>query len=75
MRKIINNILYDTQTATLLYTNEETRRKLYKGVNGNYFMCYLNGKIVPYDVNLVKEYLGEYAVDVYLQEFPNVEEA
>lgn len=75
MKKIINGLLYNTQTAEMIYVDEATNRKYYKTEKGNYFLFYPNGEMVPKTEEDVKEYLGTKDVKKYIELFGKVEEA
>lgn len=75
MKQVINNLLYDTETATIIYTEENTQRVLYRTQNGNFFMLYSNGDIVPKSEESAKEYLGKHSVPMYIELFGEPQEA
>ena len=75
MKVIINDYLYDTDKSTLIYIDVATKRSLYKTHNGNYFMQYNNGEIVPKTLESTKEYLGKHDVEAYIKEFNEPQEA
>jgi len=75
MRKIIDGKLYDTDTAELVYFDLNTKRGLYRTVNGAFFTLYPNGEITARAEKYAKQYLGERDVDKYIEIFGNVEEA
>ena len=72
MKKIINGLLYDTQKATLIWTDDSNRheRLYYKTDKGNYFCLYANNVISPMTEEEIKVLLGENAVEVYMELFP-----
>ena len=75
MKRIIDNLLYDTNTAEVIHVEEATKRVLYKAPNGNFFMFYPVGEIVPKTEESTKEYLGKYNVEKYIELFGEPEEA
>lgn len=75
MKRIIDNLLYDTDTATLINTEKENNRKLYKTPNNNFFMLYPTGEIKPKTENSVRDYLGIRNVEKYIELFGEPEEA
>lgn len=75
MKRIIDNLLYDTETSTVVHIEENTKRVLYKAPNGNFFMFYPIGEIVPKTEESTKEYLGKYNVEKYIELFGEPEEA
>ena len=75
MKKIINGKMYDTDTSEEIYLDENKNRHIFKTMKGNYFLLYSNGEIVPKTENEVKELLGLYNADRYIELFGEVEEA
>lgn len=74
MQKIINDLLYDTETSELIHTDEK-ERKLYKTTKGNFFTMYPNGVIEPKTEENVKAFLGEVDVEKYIEIFNEPERA
>lgn len=72
MKAIINNLMYDTTTSTVLYTGAS--ESLYKTENKSYFRVTPEG-IIPMKEDEVKEYLGVKDADAYIKEFGAVESA
>lgn len=75
MQKIIDNLLYDTDTATLLFVESDTGRRLYKTPSGNFFKFYKNGEFATMTESAVKEYLGSKSVETYIKVFGSVDPA
>lgn len=75
MQRIIDGLLYDTKTATLLFKEEDTKRQLFITPNNNYFMLYGTGEIVVKTENNVKDYLGTHSVEKYIELFGAPQEA
>lgn len=75
MKIVINNLLYDTDNATVIYAEEYTKRILYKTNNGNFFMFFPNGEIVPKTEKSAKDYLGKHDVVKYIELFGEPKEA
>lgn len=75
MKKIINGKMYDTDTSEEIYLNENNNKRIFKTKKGNYFLMYANGEVVPKTEDEVKELLGLYDTDKYIELFGNVEEA
>lgn len=75
MQRVINGLLYDTDTSTVIHIEEDTKRRLYHTPNNNFFMLYPTGEIVPKSEENVKEYLGKYNVKKYIELFGEPQEA
>lgn len=75
MKKIINNLIYDTDNSELIHDDEVNKRRWYRTQNGNYFVVYRTGEMVPKTEESVKEYLGKNNVKVYIKLFGKPEEA
>lgn len=72
MKAIIDNKLYDTTTAAVVYSSGN--ECLFRTANGTYFRTSHIG-IEPMANESVKEYLGIADADSYIKEFGEVEEA
>ena len=75
MQRIIDGLLYDTRTATLIHKEENTKRQLFKTPNNNYFMFYPTGEIVVKAEDSVKDYLGVKNIKKYKELFGQPKEA
>lgn len=75
MQRVIDGLLYDTETATIVHIEENTKRRLYQTPNNNFFMFYPTGEIVPKSEESTKEYLGKYNVPKYIELFGEPQEA
>ena len=75
MQRVIDGLLYDTKTATVVHTDESNNRILYVTANNNFFMFYPTGEIVPKTEQSAKDYLGKYDVEKYIELFGQPEEA
>ena len=75
MKKIINDLMYDTDNSELIHNDEVNKRRLYKTQNGNYFVLYRTGEIIPKTEGSIKEYLGVNDVEKYIELFGTPEEA
>lgn len=75
MKRVINDLLYDTDTADLIFIEEDTNRKLYKTSNGNFFTLYPTGEIRAKTEEATKDYLGRYDVEKYIEVFGEPREA
>ena len=84
MKKIIDGKLYDTETAELVYSLEDTNTHFYKTRKGNYFRYahgfqYTTGVykhiITPVSESDVKNEIGICDTDKYIEMFGQPEEA
>lgn len=75
MKKIIGNLLYDTDKSTLIYEDKNVKRQYYKTENGRYFCLYANGIMHPIDEETIKNILGEYDIAAYISIFGEPKEA
>lgn len=75
MQRVIDNLLYDTETATVIHIEEDTKRVLYQTPNGNFFMFYPIGEIRPKTEESTKDYLGKYNIPKYIELFGEPQEA
>lgn len=75
MKKIVNGLLYDTDTSELIYHDEINRRRWYKTKNENYFVLYANGEIGPKTEDAVRDHLGKNNVEKYIELFGEPQEA
>lgn len=75
MQRVINGLLYDTRSATIIHKEEDTKRVLYKTPNENFFMFYPTGEIILKTEDSVKAYLGKRNVKKYTELFGKPEEA
>ena len=75
MQRIIGGLLYDTDIATKIHVEKETMKILYRTANGKFFTAYPNGEIVVKTEESVKDYLGKYNIDKYIELFGEPQEA
>lgn len=75
MRRIINGKMYDTDKATLIYTDPQTKRKYYMTAKGAFFVVYTTGVLEPVSDEYMMQLLGEKDPDKYIEIFGEVEEA
>ncbi len=75
MKMIINNLLYDTESSTLIHEDIDRGRRYYKTANGNYFGLYGASKIIPMSEESMKKLLGEEDVEKYIELFDTPEMA
>ena len=75
MKRVVDGLLYDTDSSELIYTDEDKHRKLFKTENGNFFMLFITGEIQPKSEESTKDYLGKYDVNKYIEIFGEPEKA
>ena len=76
-RQVINNKLYDTDKAKLIYTETESsnRRQLWQMKSTQtFFFTFGNGSIEPISEEQAKAYLGLVDVSVYIEVFGEPQE-
>ena len=74
-RRIIKGVLYDTETSTLIYFDEDKRRSYYVTPKNKYFVVFATGEIQVKTTDSIKELLGERDIDKYIELFGKPEEA
>lgn len=67
MKQIINEVLYDTETSTQIYFDEEKQRRWYRTNNGHYFIFFPNGEISVIEEAVAKDFLGKHDPDKYIE--------
>ena len=75
MQQIVNGLLYDTKNSVVVHTKKDTKRIMYQTTNGNFFMFYPTGEIVPMTEESARDYLGKYDVEKYVKIFGEPQEA
>lgn len=75
MQKIINGLLYDTETSEKIFSDDIQNRVWHMTANGNYFVFYRTGEITPKTESQAKEFLGKNDVAKYIELFGEPEEA
>lgn len=75
MKRILNNLLYDTDESTEVWKDESKNKAYYKTSKGNYFVVINDKEINPISEDTVKEILGVYSVEKYVEIFGKPEEA
>lgn len=75
MKRVIGNLLYDTDVSELIFSDNKKNRKIYKTPNGNFFTLYATGEIQPKSIEATKNYLGRYDVEKYIELFGEPQEA
>lgn len=74
MKKIANGLLYDTDKAEKIM--ECDLHSVYKTANGRLFMMHdVLDQITCTDMDLIKTFIGENNVDLYIELFGTVQEA
>lgn len=75
MQRVVGGLLYDTSVSTVIHVEEDNKRVLYFTPNGNFFMLYPTGEIVPKTTDSVKDYLGRKNIPKYIEIFGEPQEA
>lgn len=72
MRRVINSLLYDTDTADAVITLNGA--SYYKTQNGAFFVTYPNGEMNVVTEEFIREMLGRNNVDKYIEIFGQPQE-
>ena len=75
MKRIIDGLLYDTEKSTLIFTDTDSRRNYYVTKGGKFFVAYRTGEIAVKSEDSIKELLGMYDYDKYVEIFGEPTEA
>ena len=75
LKKIVDEKLYDTDTADLIHTDITNRRRYYRTRKGAFFVLYATGEIQPKTERSMKDLLGSADPEKYIEIFGKVEEA
>ena len=74
MKRIIDGFLYDTDTAELLYYSKMERTSYYRTPKQRYFVVYSNGEFEVVTEDFIKDILGKYDIDKYIEIFGEPQE-
>ena len=74
MKRIIDGYLYDTDTAELLYRDLAKTRFYYMTPNRRFFIVFGTGRIEVTNENVIKDILGTYDIDKYVEIFGEPQE-
>lgn len=74
MRRIINDVMYDTELSDLIYEDVHTHQRWYKTKNDRFFIAYISGDICVVDEETVKQLLGSKDINMYIELFGEPEE-
>lgn len=75
MKRVIEGLLYDTDTATLIFTDDNSRRRYYMTPNKRFFVFYITGEMSVKTEDDIKELLGTQNYDKYVEIFGEPQEA
>lgn len=80
MKKVINNLLYDTETAELIISEPDPSggliKRLYQTPNKAFFFLYIqSNEIQPITRDECREWLGLFNYDAYVKVFGEPEHA
>ena len=75
MQRIIDDILYDTETATLLYIEQTKNVRYYMTPKQRlFFVVYANMEFQIVTESFIKELLGKYDIAKYIEIFGEPQE-
>lgn len=69
MKRIIDDYIYDTDISTLIYFDEDKRRSYYQTPNKRFFAVLITGEFIVVPESAMREILGKYDVDKYIEVF------
>lgn len=74
MQRIIDGYIYDTDTATLLYTDKTRNTRYYMTPNRRFFVVYQNDEFQVVTEAFIKDFLGKYDIAKYIEIFGEPQE-
>ena len=75
MKKVIDGLLYDTDISTLIYLDENSRRRYFMTPHRRFFVVYITGEMATKTEADMRKLLGMYDYDKYVEIFGEPEEA
>jgi hypothetical protein len=75
MKRVINGKVYDTEKSDIIYIDPNKRRTYYMTKNGAFFVVYKTGELAVKTEEEIRELLGMYDYDKYVEIFGEPEEA
>lgn len=69
MKRIIDGYMYDTDISELIYFDEDKRRRYYMTQNRHFFMVLTTGEFMIVDEDTMKDILGRFDTDKYIEIF------
>lgn len=69
MQRIINGYLYDTDNAILVWFDEAKGRSYYTTSNSRFFVVFATGEFQVCTTDFVKNLLGKYNIERYIEIF------
>lgn len=75
MKKVINGKVYDTEKSEVIYIDPNKRRTYYMTKKRAFFVLYKTGEIAVKTEDEIRELLGTYDYDKYVEIFGEPEEA
>lgn len=75
MKKVINGKVYDTEKSEVIYIDSNKRRTYYITKKRAFFVLYKTGEIAVKTEDEIRELLGTYDYDKYVEIFGEPEEA
>lgn len=75
MKRVINGKVYDTEKSEIIYIDPNKRRTYYMTKNHAFFVVYKTGELAVKTEEEIRELLGMYDYDKYVEIFGEPEEA
>ena len=75
MVKIVDDLLYNTETSEIIYKDYDNKRLYYKAEHGHFFAVSNNGELWAVNEETIKRILGANDVEKYIELFGEPEEA
>lgn len=74
VQRIVDGYIYDTETATLLYTESGKNVKYYMTAKRRFFVYYSNNEFQVVTEAVMKDFLGKYDIAKYIEIFGEPQE-
>lgn len=74
MKQIIDGFLYDTDTAEQVYIETQRNIRYYMTPKRKFFIVYSTGEFKVVEENFIKDLLGKYDIEKYIEVFGEPQE-
>ena len=69
MQRVIKGVLYDTDNSVLIYFDENKGRRYYMTPRSHFFVMFATGEIQVVSIDAMKDILGTYDIEKYIEIF------